>query len=127
MYTHKQKKVLANKISQIESVTDIAVICQIIKNDGSFDYKKSVTQNNNGIFMYFHNLEDETYNNLEKYIIGITKTSEYSSEDRKCYTPYNYDEFELSPSDGKKMKYSNKEKSLLKRQRYEQESEEQKN
>jgi hypothetical protein len=125
-FTREQKKNLANKISDVENKKDIINICKLIKDDKSFDHKTGVAENDNGVFMYFHKLENETYAKIEKYINAMNDKiiSEISSEEVKNYVPYIQDEYELTPDNGQKMKYSNKEKTLLKRQRYDQQTSE---
>lgn len=123
-YTHTEKKILSNNISKLSNNSDIKNICSIIKTDPTFDCATSVTENSNGLFMHFHKLDNSTYEKISLYLESIknTNTSEASSDERKSFTPYKQDEYELQPSEGQKLKYSNKEKNLLKRKKYEQET-----
>ena len=122
-YSHKRKKKLADKISKIRKKKDYVKILQIIKED-----KKDITENNNGLFMYFHDLNDETYYKLENYLHNLNKKRNYypdstsegqtSSISQKEYNPYVTDEFPSQKGISPKLKYSNKEKNLIKRKRY---------
>lgn len=119
IFSHKQKKLLAKKISDIEKKHHILNICEIIKNDSSH---KEVTENNNGVFMHFQNLNNETYIKIEQYIenISITNASSTPLSSDDVYTPYSYDEYNIQPNSSSKIKYSNKEKNIIKRKRYDQ-------
>ena len=123
-YSHAEKKALATKISKLTNDVDIRHICSIIKSDPTFDCKTSATENSNGLFMYFHKLDSSTYGKIKAYIesANLACSSEASSDEVKTFTPYKYDEYELLPSEGQKLKYSNKERNLLKRKKYEQET-----
>ena len=118
-YSYEKKKRLADKISKIKKKDDMVKILEII-----YENNKNITENQNGLFMLFHNLDDSTYHKLDAYLRSISKkrgstgsiTSDSISE-KKEYKSYIDDEFEnnrLNPS----LKYSNKEKNLIKRNRY---------
>ena len=120
-FSHERKKKLAEKLSNIRNQKDLVNIFEIICSENP-----NISENNNGMFMLFNNFNNETYYKLEKYISIIQnrktdKTLSNNSEehsDKMKYTPYSHDEFpdqaQLSP----KLKYSNKEKNIIKRQRY---------
>ena len=117
-YSYEKKKRLADKISKIKKKEDMVKILEII-----YDDNKNITENQNGTFMLFHNLDDSTYNKLEAYLKTLSKkrntnsvTSDSISE-KKEYKSYVEDELEQS-SINLNMKYSNKEKNLIKRSRY---------
>lgn len=121
-YTHERKKKLAEKISKITSKKDQVRIFEIIYEDN-----KSVTENNNGLFMLFHKLSDGTYHKIDKELRRINKRKNYYSDsvnsetyslERREYKPYSQEDFPVQKGISPKLKYSNKEKNLLKRQRY---------
>lgn len=131
IYSHKKKEKLANRISKIKRKKELVKIFEIIRNEND-----TVTENNNGLFMYFHNLKYDTYIKIEKYLALLDKQIlHYSdntiiSEDsqnnnctntdtaQKEYKPYTTDDFPSQREFSPKLKYSNKEKNLIKRQRY---------
>lgn len=123
-YTHEEKQKLADKISTIKRKKDLVKILDIMSKD-----KISVTENNNGLFMFFHKLEDKTYHEIEKYLEYIKNRKVYSdsatsvgsanSESyKKEYVPYTNEEFPSQNGISPKLKFSNKEKNLIKRRRY---------
>jgi hypothetical protein len=125
VYSHKKKEKLANKVSKIKRKKDLVNIFKIINGEND-----NVTENNNGLFLFFHNLQYETYIKLENYLNHMNNSSNsdnnsdnnnsYSDElsFKKEYKPYSIDEFPSQRNFSPKLKYSNKEKNLIKRQRY---------
>ncbi len=120
-YTHEMKKKLANKIQKIKKKEDMKKIVDIIMED-----KPSYMENNNGVFMFFHKLNDNTYVKIEKELKRLNKAKNYYTEsvnsekasDKKEFTPYADDEFPSQRGISPKLKFSNREKSLIKRRRY---------
>lgn len=115
-YSYEKKKRLADKISKIKKKEDMVKVLEIIYEDN-----KNITENQNGLFMLFHNLDDATYIKLEAYLKTLSKrkninsvTSESISE-KKEFKSYVQDDL---IQDGINMKYSNKERNLIKRSRY---------
>jgi hypothetical protein len=115
VFTFEEMEKLAHRISKIknknnlEAVRDIILTC----NPGL-----SVTQNTNGLFMCFHNLTNETYNKLSTYIkkIKVNSNSLSDTSENAEYKPYTSNEY---PFEGNaKLRYSNKEKNLIKRKMY---------
>ncbi|CAH6421394.1 Hypothetical protein KVN_LOCUS248 [uncultured virus] len=121
-YSHKKKKKIADKISKLKKKDDFMKIFEII-----YAENKDVTINNNGFFMFFHKLSNDAYIKIENYLLTIekkkkisdeTNISETGSTERKEYVPYVKDEFPAQEGISPKLKFSNKEKNLIKRQRY---------
>lgn len=115
-YPHSKKKKLADVISKIKKKEDLSVIAKIIKKDGV-----NITSNQNGLFLVFNNLSDEAYVEIENYIKLIKKsskseTSDTSSDIIKKHIPYYNDDI----IENQEIKYTNKERNIIKRQRYEQ-------
>ena len=67
-YTYDFKNMLKNKIEKIKKKSHLIKIFMIIDSE-----KKGYVENNNGIFLYIHDLEDETYFKLNKYVSSITE------------------------------------------------------
>ena len=74
--------------------------------------------------MIFNNLNDSTYNKIDLYLKSITKkqsspASETNTSEKKEFVSYVKNEFPDQDHFNPKLKYSNKEKNIIKRQRYE--------
>lgn len=151
LYSHDKKVKLANRISKIKKKRDLLKIFEIIYEDN-----QSLTNNKNGIFMYFHKLNNDTYYKLDAYLKQINSKENYYTESATSptmtdksegqqsekyisesqlsddsgdhtssshnksveYKPYTQDEFPSQKGISPKFKYSNKEKNLIKRKRY---------
>jgi hypothetical protein len=121
VYTHKKKLKLVCRIQKIKKKEDLVKIFSIINDENS-----SYMENSNGTFMFFHKLKDETYYKIEKELNrlsnkgcttdSISATSDGYSDSK--FKPYVEDEFSTQNNIGPKLKFSNKEKSLIKRKRY---------
>lgn len=117
VYTHEKKKKLAERISKLKKNEHKIRVYEIIQEEN-----KQVSSNENGIFMLFHNLSDETYDRLEKYlrqlrIKGKTDTMSDTSEKLE-YKPYSVDDFPSQEKLSPKYRYSNREKTLVRKRRY---------
>jgi len=73
LWSKDQKTNLLKKIQKIKKKEHLQQIFKIIR-DSNHPY----TKNKNGIFLFFHNLHDDTYTTIEDYINNIYNT--YSSE-----------------------------------------------
>lgn len=124
-YTHDKKKKLAEKISKIRRKDIMIKIFEIIYADN-----KDITQNANGVFMFFHKLKDTTYEKIEDHLKkceaqrkrklnadGSSPCDSDSTEQRE-FVPYTQEEFPGQEGMSPKLKFSNKEKNLIKRKRY---------
>jgi hypothetical protein len=117
-YSFEQKERLARRIQKLRKqkyLSDIESI--IVKHNPSLD----ITTNPSGKFMYFQDLRKDTYYALERYVRKLLKyrtlseTSEgtqYSSEFKQ------YSEDDDPFSNNPKLRYSNKERNLIKRKIY---------
>ena len=83
-------------------------------------------ENVNGLFLFFHTLEDPTYHEIDAFLKSLAKkksaddsaTISDTKSDTKEYTSYTKSDFPDQESLNSKLKYSNKEKNIIKRQRY---------
>jgi len=123
-YSFEQKERLARRIQKLKKPQYYMEIENIITKHNP---ELNITSNPSGKFMYFQNLKKETYYALEKYVRKILKlrtlseTSEniqyspelvkYSEED----DPYSSNATNFG---NPKLRYSNKEKNLIKRKEY---------
>lgn len=117
-YTHQEKKRLAEKIGKIKKKEYLIKILKIIKKE-----KQGITSNDNGLLMYFHDLNDDTYDLIsevvEEYEVEHTEDNvDKIFIEKASYQPYATDEFPSQSKISPKLKYSNKEKNILKRRRY---------
>jgi len=118
-YSYEKKKRLAERISKLRKKEDMVKIFEIIYQDN-----KNITENQNGLFMFFHTLNDSTYHKIDLFLRSSVKkksptdTTSESQSEQKEYSSYVKNEFPDQEKLNPKLKYSNKEKNLIKRQRY---------
>ena len=116
-YSYSKKKKLADTISKLKRKEDMVNIMNIINENDV-----NITETQNGLFLFFDKLEDSTYYKIENYLSSIKKgpitSSELISEtssDKKNYTSYYNDD----QNNLQNIKYTSKERNIIKRQRYE--------
>ncbi|QKF93762.1 bromodomain extra-terminal - transcription regulation [Fadolivirus algeromassiliense] len=120
-YSHEKKKRLAEKISKLKKKEDMVKIMEII-----YENNKNITENQNGVFMLFHKLDDATYHKIDLYLRSIVKkrspddntTTSDTKSDKKEFTSYSKNDFPDQEKLNPKLKYSNRERNMIKRQRY---------
>ena len=66
-YNYEFKINLKNKIEKIKKKSNLVKIFMIINEE-----ETGYVENNNGIFMYIHDLKEITYNKLDKYINSLS-------------------------------------------------------
>ena len=118
IYTFDDLEKIVDKISKIrkkkylEEIRDI-----IIENNPQI----KITENANGLFFHFHNLTQETYSKINSLLKKISKVKKTYNVDHLSseYIPYSNDDY-LFSSDTK-LKYSNREKNIIKRKIYDKE------
>jgi hypothetical protein len=121
-YDYTKKLQLVKKINKIKKKDYLLNIFKIILKDN-----KDFSENNNGVFIFFHNLSDETYEKLEMYVNYIFKLHQKNLNSELSDSIRNSDiisSIAISNGDHKKEIHitgnlSNKEKSLLRRKKYE--------
>jgi len=116
-YSYSKKKKLADTISKLKKKEDMVNIMNIINENDV-----NITETQNGLFLFFDKLEDGTYYKIENYLASIKKgpitSSEYISEtssDKKNYISYCNDDQNSSQD----IRYTSKERNIIKRQKYE--------
>jgi len=118
-FDHSKKMELVKKINKIKKKEYLIDIFKIITTE-----TKDYTENNNGVFLLFHNLSDETYEKVENFVNIIYKmhkisninTSIFNSEISETINNLS-DSSENSTID---KNLSNKEKVIMRRKKYEQ-------
>jgi len=121
-YDYSKKLQLVRKINKIKKKDYLLNIFKIILKDN-----KDFSENNNGVFIFFHNLTDETYEKLEMYVNYIFKLHQKNTSSELSDSIKNSDIITIAAgtcSENKKEIFiagnlSNKEKSLLRRKKYE--------
>jgi len=110
-YPYKKKKMLAEKINNIDNVKYAVKIAAVMS---KYNPDINYTKNANGISMFFHDLSDKTYHALEKLI----KTIELKEEEKYNKTKNNT--LMLTTGSTEEMitehayKYTTKEKNAIK-------------
>ena len=126
-YDHNKKVELASKINKIKKKEYLVNIFKIITTSS-----RDFTENTNGVFVFFHNLDDETYEKVESYVNHIYKlhkkknsvknilSSDISDSIVNFSETIDTDVMEKE-SDGDDMtkELSNKEKIIMRRKKYE--------
>jgi hypothetical protein len=142
MYSYRSKEILASKISKITKKKDLVTIFNILT-ENNINNNTNYVENDNGLFFLFHDLKPEIYIKLDEYI--STAYPELNNNNEKSLSPLSsenntddnntieQEEIELetdnysieqstdntiTKSDVKKIKYTNKEKNLIKRHNY---------
>ncbi|AYV76689.1 MAG: hypothetical protein Terrestrivirus11_30 [Terrestrivirus sp.] len=128
-YSFEQKEKLARRIQKLKKEKHFCDIQDIITKHNP---EINITTNPSGHFMYFQNLRTETYFAIEKYIKKVTM-GQFLSESSDAYSTQNthsetkkdtlseskkYSSEEEHFSSNPKLKYSNREKNLIKRKNY---------
>jgi len=112
-YSYEKKKRLADKISKLKRKEDMVKIFEIIYQDN-----KNITENQNELFMFFKTLNDSTYHKIDLYLRSSVKKRSPTDTTSESYSAYVKNEFPDQEKLNPKLKYSNREKNLIKRQRY---------
>jgi hypothetical protein len=116
-YDYTKKMELKKKIEKIKKKEFLVDIFKILTAE-----TKDYSENNNGIFIFFHELSDETYEKVESYVNNIYKihknttnlsTNVFNSEISEIINDYS----DKNLLDNKNL--TNKEKIILKRKMYE--------
>ena len=112
-YSFEDMERIVDNISKIKKKVYLEKIRDIvIENNPNI----KITENTNGLFFHFDNLTNNTYKEIEKYIKKISKKKKNSDSNTLSeYVPYSTDEYTLRDS---KIKYTGKEKVLMKRNIY---------
>ena len=117
-FFHAKKVELVKKINKIKKKEYLLNIFKIIK-----IHSEDYNVNNNGIFVFFHNLPDEVYEKIESYVNNIYKVHKKSSNNFSIYNSeisdnqlFNSDVIEIE----NEKELSNKEKIIMRRKKYEQ-------
>lgn len=119
-YDYTRKMELVKKIQKIKKSEYLINIFKIIKL-----HSKKYNINSNGIFVMFHDLSDEVYENIESYVNSIYKLHKKSLSVINIYDS-EYSESQIIQSilsdtielDNEK-NLSNKEKVIMRRKKYE--------
>lgn len=131
LYTFDEIENLMNKINKIKNKKYLEKIRDIILH---YNPKVQITENSNGIFIYFHNLfNPDTYLAINNFIKNIHKNPPSSDNNSDIKLSYNdsHSDIKLSDNllsksiddqdtlyDNSKLKYSNKEKNIIRRKNY---------
>jgi len=118
IYTYEKKKKLAERISSLKNKNDIINIFDIIHSENK-DYSES----NGSIFMFFHNLTDDTYKKIDNYLYRNNNRNsdtlvKNNVKNNQNQVVNNFDDFTIDEQVSPKYKYSNQERNIIKRHRY---------
>ena len=117
-FDHIRKLELVKKISKIKKKEYLINIFKIIK-----IHSEDYNINNNGIYIFFHNLPDEVYEQIEIYVNNIYKTHKKSSGVINSIYNSELSDSQFIVSDTIEFEneklLSNKEKLIMRRKKYE--------
>lgn len=119
-YTISKKKKLVAKIHNLKAKSDFIKIYNIIKMYNNIATKET----NNSTYLLFDSLTDNTYEEIEKFLKQVTKRDKKlkksidNTSSAQEYKPYAHDEFPVQKDMCPKLKYSNREKNILKKTIY---------
>ncbi|AYV79982.1 MAG: hypothetical protein Gaeavirus4_5 [Gaeavirus sp.] len=115
-YDQSKKLDMVKKINKIKKKEYLLDIFKIIAKEEEY------SENNNGVFMFFHKLSDELYDKVDAYVNMIYKTHKisnvnaiFSSEISDTFNDASDSVIEISMDKN----LSNKEKTILRRKKYE--------
>ncbi len=122
LFDYHKKIELAKKINKITKKKHLINIFNIIQNYNNAEY----TENDNGIFILFHNLPNDIYFKIENYVNDVYFKHQQKKLNNEL-TTNTIDNFSNSDSstnlnlniNNLSKNLSNKEKILLKRKKYE--------
>jgi hypothetical protein len=125
-YDHNKKMELANKINKIKKKEYLVNIFKLITTSS-----KDFTENTNGVFVFFHNLDDEIYEKVESYVNHIYKlhkkknsiknvlSSDISDSIINLSETLESENQESETDETINKELSNKEKMIMRRKKYE--------
>ena len=115
-YDYNKKMDIVNKINKIKKKEYLLNIFKIITNN-----TKDYTENNNGVFIFFHNLDDSVYDQLENYVNNIFKIHKKSNKKILDILSSEYSDSNIYSEtiDYENKDLSNKEKMIFRRKKYE--------
>lgn len=105
------KQKLVNDIGNIKKKEHFVSIFKIIKKNNP---DIVINENKNGIFLFFNNLNEKTYIDIDKYLSKLNNIDETTETIDEGIL---FNSSETEQIDGG-FKYSNKEKSLIKKKNY---------
>lgn len=120
-YSVEKKEKLVNKIKRLKNKEDFITIFNIIQEKE----QKPIKEVGDSTMMFFHDLKNQTYEAIDKFLKDTHKKQKQHEIDQDSsknteYKPYSQDEFPHQKTMSPKLKYSNRERNLIKRKRYDQ-------
>ncbi len=128
LYSYEDIEKLSQKIQKIKRKKNLEDIRDIIINNNP---ELNVTENSNGIYLCFNQLSNDTFLKVDKYVkkyfeneankkistdMAITITSTVTEDDNNKVTSYIQENYLYD--DNSRLKFSNKEKNLIKKRLY---------
>lgn len=121
IFTFEDLEKLVERISKLKNNEHREIIRDIIK---KYNPDLSMTENKNGLWMHFDNLNNQTYIDISVFLKKISKSkiikinNTTASSDSNTMTSAEDHQFNITDS---KLKYSNKERNIIKRNLYDKE------
>jgi hypothetical protein len=113
-YDHTKKMEIKKKIEKIKKREYLVDIFKIITAD-----TKDYSENNNGVFIFFHDLSDETYEKVENYVNNIYKLHRTTTNSSSIFNSEISESINDNLEKDMDKNLTNKEKMILRRKKYE--------
>jgi hypothetical protein len=116
-YDHSKKMEIKKRIEKIKKKEYLIDIFKIITDE----IKDAYTPNKNGIFLFFHNLSDETYEKVENYVNNVYKMhkNNINMNSSNIFNTEISETLNENKEDVDEKFLTNKEKIILRRKKYE--------
>jgi len=113
-YDHIKKMEIKKKIEKIKKKEYLIDIFKIITSS-TRDY----SENNNGVFIFFHDLSDETYEKVEIYVNNIYRLHRTTTNSSNIFNSEISESINDNLEKDNDKHLTNKEKMILRRKKYE--------
>jgi hypothetical protein len=113
-YDHIKKMEIKKRIEKIKKKEYLIDIFKIITSS-TRDY----SENNNGVFIFFHDLSDETYEKVEIYVNNIYRLHRTTTNSSNIFNSEISESINDNSEKDNDKNLTNKEKMILRRKKYE--------
>jgi hypothetical protein len=124
-FTFEQKKKLKDQIEKVRNKKDSFEILKIIQDNNE---SCKTRESNKKTLLFFHNFTNKTYHKLDDYITALKKKRKANSnkdsnlsDTMSDYKPYSADDFPSQNGFSPNLRFSNREKNIIKRKIYDSE------
>ena len=113
-FDHSKKMEIKKKIEKIKKKEYLIDIFKIITS-----HTQHYSENNNGVFMFFHDLSDEIYEKVENYVNNIYKLYKTTNNSANIFNSEISETLNETSESQIDKELTNKEKNIFRRKKYE--------